>query len=147
MGGRTHGSGPNRHTCGRGPTQCVWPSCDERWGGGGAVQHRACGAPGAAHGTRTPRGPCAPPSPSALVSHVHCLGPSPPPCPPPPPPVAVPPPPPPPPCVTFRLVVVSVRGPGQSPVLPFACCVGSLLSVGRCGRCSCWCRFHVRRAQ
>ena len=29
---------------------------------------------------------------------------------------------------------VSLRGPGQSPVLPFACCVGSLLSVGRCGR-------------
>ena len=27
----------------------------------------------------------------------------------------------PPPCVTFRLVVVSLRGPGQSPVLPFAC--------------------------
>ena len=27
------------------------------------------------------------------------------------------------PCVTFRRVVVSVRGPGQSPVLPFACCI------------------------
>ena len=53
----------------------------------------------------------------------------------------------PPPCVTFRLVVVSLRGPGRSPVLPFACCVGSLLSVGRCGRCSCWCRFRVRRSQ
>ena len=26
-------------------------------------------------------------------------------------------------------------GPGQSPVLPFACCVGSLRSVGRCDRC------------
>ena len=38
-------------------------------------------------------------------------------------------------------------GPGHSPVLPFACCVGSLLSVGRCGRCSCWCRFRVPRAQ
>ena len=48
------------------------------------------------------------------------------------------------PCVTFRLVVVSLRGPGQSPVLPFACCVGSLLSDGCCGRCSCWCRFCVR---
>ena len=36
---------------------------------------------------------------------------------------------------------------GQSPALPFACCVGSLLSVGRCGRCSCWCRFRVRGAQ
>ena len=24
--------------------------------------------------------------------------------------------------MTFRLVVVSLRGPGQSPVLPFACC-------------------------
>ena len=40
------------------------------------------------------------------------------------------------PCVTFRRVVVSLRGPGQSPVLPFACCVGSLCSVSRCGRCS-----------
>ena len=50
------------------------------------------------------------------------------------------------PCVTFRLVVVPLRGPGQSPVLPFACCVGLLLSVGRCGRCSCWCRFRVRGA-
>ena len=48
--------------------------------------------------------------------------------------------------VTCRRVVVSLRGPGQSPVLPFACCVGSLLSVGRCGRCSCWCRFCVRGA-
>ena len=52
-----------------------------------------------------------------------------------------------PPCVTFRLVVVSLRGPGRSPVLPFACCVGLLLSVGRCGRCSCWCCFRVRGAQ
>ena len=41
----------------------------------------------------------------------------------------------PPPCVTFRLVVAPLRGPGRSPVLPFACCVGSLLSVGRCGLC------------
>ena len=40
----------------------------------------------------------------------------------------------------------SFTGPGQSPVLPFACCVGSLLSVGRYGRCSCWCRFRVRGA-
>ena len=54
---------------------------------------------------------------------------------------------PPPPCVTFRPVAVSLRGPGQSPGLPFACCVGSLRSVGRCGRCSCWCRFRVRGAQ
>ena len=52
----------------------------------------------------------------------------------------------PPPCVTFRRVAVPLRGPGQSPVLPFACCVGSLRSVGRCGRCSCWCRFRVRGA-
>ena len=51
------------------------------------------------------------------------------------------------PCVTFRLVVAPLRGPGRSPVLPFACCVGSLLSVGRCGWCSCWCRFRVRGAQ
>ena len=51
------------------------------------------------------------------------------------------------PCVTFRLVVAPLQGPGQSPVLPFACCVGLLLSVARCGRCSCWCRFRVRGAQ
>ena len=44
-----------------------------------------------------------------------------------------------PPRVTCRRVAVPLRGPGQSPVRPFACCVGSLLSVGRCGRCSCWC--------
>ena len=56
-------------------------------------------------------------------------------------------PPPLPPRVTFRLVVAPLRGPGQSPVLPFACCVGSLRSVGRCGRCSCWCRFRIRGAQ
>ena len=54
---------------------------------------------------------------------------------------------PPPPCVTFRRVVVSLRGPGQPPVLPFACCVGSLRCDGRCGRCFCWCRFRVRGAQ
>ena len=54
---------------------------------------------------------------------------------------------PPPPRVTFRRVVVSLRGPGQSPGLPFACCVGSMRSVGRCGRCSCWCRFRVHGAQ
>ena len=54
---------------------------------------------------------------------------------------------PPPPRVTLRRVVVSLRGPGQSPALPFACCVGSLRSVGRCGRCSCRCRFRVRGAQ
>ena len=34
------------------------------------------------------------------------------------------------PCVTFRLVVVSLRG-----------------SVGCCGQCPCWCRFHVHGAQ
>ena len=50
------------------------------------------------------------------------------------------------PCVTCRLVVVPLRGPGQSPVLPFACCVGLLLSASRCGRCSCW-SFCVRGAQ
>ena len=49
--------------------------------------------------------------------------------------------------VTFRRVVAPLRGPGRSPVLPFACCVGSLRSVSRCGRCSCWCRFRVRGAQ
>ena len=41
-----------------------------------------------------------------------------------------------PPCVTFRQVAVSLRGPGQSPVLPSACCAGSLRSVGRCVLCS-----------
>ena len=45
----------------------------------------------------------------------------------------------PPPRMTFRWVVASLRGPGQSPVLPFACCVGSLRSVG--------CRFRIRGAQ
>ena len=49
--------------------------------------------------------------------------------------------------VTFRWVFVPLRGPGQSPVRPFACCVGALRSVGRCGRCSCWCCFRVRGAQ
>ena len=29
------------------------------------------------------------------------------------------------PCVTFRQVPVSLQGPGQSPVLPFACCVSA----------------------
>ena len=53
----------------------------------------------------------------------------------------------PPPRVTFRRVVAPLRGPGHSPVLPFACCVGSLRSVGRCGRRSCWCHFRVRGAQ
>ena len=51
------------------------------------------------------------------------------------------------PCVTFRRVAVSVRGPGQSPVLPFACCVGSLHFVGRCDLCSCGCRFRVGGAR
>ena len=50
-------------------------------------------------------------------------------------------------CVTLRRVAVSLRGPGQSPVLPFACCVGSLRCVGCCGLCSCCCRFRVRGAQ
>ena len=41
--------------------------------------------------------------------------------------------------------------------IPSGCCIFTrpwtvtrsslLLSVGRCGRCSCWCRFHVRGAQ
>ena len=53
----------------------------------------------------------------------------------------------PPPCVTFRRVVAPLWGPRQSPVLPFACCVGLLLSVGRCGWCSCWCRFRIHGAQ
>ena len=52
-----------------------------------------------------------------------------------------------PPRVIFRRVVAPLRGPGQSPIRPFACCVGSLRSVGCCGPCSCWCRFHVRGAQ
>ena len=41
-----------------------------------------------------------------------------------------------------RRVAVSSWGPGQSPVLPFACCVGSLRSG--CGLWSCWCRFRAR---
>ena len=51
------------------------------------------------------------------------------------------------PCVTFRRAAVSLRGPGQSPVLPFACCVGPMLSDGRCSLCSLWCRFRASRAQ
>ena len=54
---------------------------------------------------------------------------------------------PPPPRVTFRRVVVPLWGPGQSPGLPSACCAGSLRSVGRCGRCSCWFRVRVSGAQ
>ena len=50
-------------------------------------------------------------------------------------------------CLTFRLVVVSLWGPGESPVVSFACCIGLLLSVSHCGWCSCWCRFCVREAQ
>ena len=49
--------------------------------------------------------------------------------------------------VTLRRGVAPLQGPGQSPLRPFACCVGALRSVGRCGRCSCWCRFRVRGAQ
>ena len=45
--------------------------------------------------------------------------------------------------MTVRRVAVPLRGPGQSPVLPSACWVGSLRSVGRC---SGWCRFRVRGA-
>ena len=51
------------------------------------------------------------------------------------------------PCVTFCLVADSLWGGGQSAVLPFTCCIGLLLSVGRCSRCSCWCCFSVHGAQ
>ena len=53
----------------------------------------------------------------------------------------------PPPRVTFRRVAVSLQGTGQSPVLPSACCVGSMRSDGRCGRCSLWRCFRVSGAQ
>ena len=46
-----------------------------------------------------------------------------------------------PPSLTFCPVVVPLRGPGQSPVLPVACCARSLRFVGRCGRPG---RFRVR---
>ena len=49
--------------------------------------------------------------------------------------------------MTFCRVAVSLRGPGRSPVLPFACCVWLPRSVTRCSRCSRWCRLHVRGAQ
>ena len=49
--------------------------------------------------------------------------------------------------VTARQVAVSLRGPGQSPILPFACCVASILSDGRCGWCSLRCRFRISGAQ
>ena len=52
-----------------------------------------------------------------------------------------------PPRVTLHRVAGSLRGPGRSPVRPFACCVGSLRSVGRCGRCALWCCFCVSGAQ
>ena len=52
-----------------------------------------------------------------------------------------------PPRVTFRRVAVPLRGPEQSPGLPFACCVGSVPSGGHCGLCSLWCRFRIRGAQ
>ena len=47
--------------------------------------------------------------------------------------------------MTFRLVVAHLQGPGQSRVRPFACCVGSLLSVGRCCArpCPSWCGSRV----
>ena len=54
---------------------------------------------------------------------------------------------PPPPCVRLHRVAVSLRGPGRSPVLPFACCVETLHFVGRCGRCFYWRRFRIRGAQ
>ena len=54
---------------------------------------------------------------------------------------------PPPPCVTFRQVAVSLQGPGQSPLLPFACCIGSMLSDGSCGLYPLWCCCHVSGAQ
>ena len=53
---------------------------------------------------------------------------------------------PPPPGVTFCPSLVAVWGPGQSPVFPFAQCVGSPLSV----RSSGWCllrRLRVSGAQ
>ena len=42
---------------------------------------------------------------------------------------------------------VSLRGPRQSPIPPFACCIKSMLSNSRCGLCSSWCSFRVRGAQ
>ena len=48
--------------------------------------------------------------------------------------------------MTFRRVAVSLLGPGQSPVLPFVCCVESLRSDGRCGLCCCWCQFRASAA-
>ena len=49
------------------------------------------------------------------------------------------------PCVTFRRIVVPLRSLDSHPFFPSH--AASLLSVGRCGRCSCWCRFRVRGAQ
>ena len=50
-------------------------------------------------------------------------------------------------CVTFLRVAVSLRGPRQSPVLPFTCCVDSMLSDGRCGRRSLWRHFRASGVQ
>ena len=50
------------------------------------------------------------------------------------------------PCVTFRLVVAPLRGPGQSPFFPShvasGCCFLSAAAAG-----ACWYRFRVRGAQ
>ena len=55
--------------------------------------------------------------------------------------------PPPPPLCDILSGCCFFTGPWTVTRFPFACCVGSLRSVGRCGRCSCWCRFRVRGAQ
>ena len=46
----------------------------------------------------------------------------------------------------IRRAAVSSLGPGQPPVLPFVCCVGSLCPDGRCGPCSLWCHFRISGA-
>ena len=61
----------------------------------------------------------------------------------PPPAAAHAPPYPPTPRVTFRRVALSLRGPS----CPFACCVRSMRSDDRCGRCCLWCCCRVSGAQ
>ena len=125
-GGERNRRGPDPQAlCPRVPdvgVLCV--DCAARsWASGGRRLPRGGGLAKAVGGGKSPTAHCPPPPPPRYRGLVPT------------------------PCVTFRLVVAPLRGPGRSPVLPFACCIGLLLSVGRCGRCSCWCRFRVRGAQ
>ena len=51
------------------------------------------------------------------------------------------------PCVTSRRVAIYLQGPRHSPVLPFACCIGSMLFDGCGGQCYLWCPFRIGAAR